>query len=54
LWNELVEVVQKTGFFEEGSGASFQMTPSGSLTPEELQDMVSIDIENTTVELEYL
>lgn len=46
--SEIYEVIMATGYFEAKTGARFSLTTSGSTTPTLLQDMVSIDIDNST------
>jgi len=51
--SEIYEVILATGFFRQESGARFSLTTGGSIEPELLEDMVSIDIDNSTFTLTY-
>lgn len=52
--SEIYDLIMSTGYFESNTGARFSLTTSGSSTPSQLQDMVSIDLESSTISLSYI
>lgn len=52
--HEVYEIIQDTGYFEASSGAKFNVSLSGTYEPNVLYEMVSIDIENSTFDIEYV
>jgi hypothetical protein len=51
--SEIYDLIMATGYFATGSGARFTLTTSGTIAPAQLQDMVSINLSSSTIELSY-
>ena len=51
--SEIYDLIMGTGYFDSGSGARFTLTTSGSTAPTLLQDMVSINLAGSTINLSY-
>ncbi len=54
LLSEVYEIVQATGYFDPFSGANFTLSLGGIWSSQILYEMISIDIANSTINLEYL
>lgn len=49
--SEVYEIIRSTGYFESGTGARFEVSVSGDVTGTLLQDMVSLNLDNSTFDL---
>ncbi len=53
LIHELYDLIQDTGFFDKITGAWFTIETQGQLTAEFIYQMVSIDLDSSTISLTY-
>lgn len=53
LLHEIYEIINNTGYFEQESGAWFEVLIEGQSTADKIYQMVSINLEQTTMNLTY-
>ena len=54
LLHEIYETISQTGFFDTSTGAWFEVTTQGQIKNEYIYQMLSIDIENSIVNISYV
>lgn len=54
LLSELYEVVMDTGYFEKNTGAYFEITVDGQPTAEFIYQMISIDMDGSSISFEWV
>lgn len=50
---DIYRLIEETGAFPDNTGAYFEVSSSGSLSPVQLEEMVHIDLAGTTINLTY-